>query len=185
MGRRQRTAMMRQQHGNGDDDDVGSRSASHLVDTMKPNNSLLLQHGMWTNAYHASHHRHVGVSHGHADSPSQISLDSESSCLTLCPSRPLITSAPTINPTPIGFVALVSYHRHNTLQLFEAPTTPPEFVFTPLMSPFVGPLRMLDIHSANASRAPSPILLPPLSLGTWGPWITEMGMAASGMRGRR
>ena len=135
---------------------------------MKPNYTLLLQHGMRTNAHHNSHYRPVGVSHGHEDSPSPINLDSESLCLTLRPSRPLIASAPTINPTPIGFVALASYHRH-TLQLFEGPTTSPEFVFSPLISPSVGPLRMLDIHSANASHAPSPILLPPLSLGTWGP----------------
>ena len=47
-----------------DDDDDGYRSASHLVDTMKPNSTLLLQHGMQTNVYHDSHYRPVGVSHG-------------------------------------------------------------------------------------------------------------------------
>ncbi|KIK52642.1 hypothetical protein GYMLUDRAFT_207866 [Collybiopsis luxurians FD-317 M1] len=33
--------------------------------------------------------------------------------------------------------------------------------YTPSGSPFLGPLRGLNLHSANPSRAPSPILLPP------------------------
>ena len=37
----------------------------------------------------------------------------------------------------------------------------PEFTFTPSASPFLGPLRTLNLHSTNPSRAPSPILLPP------------------------
>lgn len=36
--------------------------------------------------------------------------------------------------------------------------------YTPSTSPFLGPLRTLNLHSTNPSRAPSPILLPPASL---------------------
>lgn len=41
------------------------------------------------------------------------------------------------------------------------PAIKPEFAFTPSASPFLGPLRTLNLQSTNPSRAPSPILLPP------------------------
>ncbi|KAJ3784058.1 hypothetical protein GGU10DRAFT_37597 [Lentinula aff. detonsa] len=36
--------------------------------------------------------------------------------------------------------------------------------FTPSGSPFLGPMKGLNLHSANPSRAPSPILMPPSAL---------------------
>ncbi|KAG6831742.1 hypothetical protein H0H87_004011 [Tephrocybe sp. NHM501043] len=68
------------------------------------------------------------------DSPSPISSDSESPPLHI---RSLL-------PPPVPRSAPHS-----------------EFSFTPSTSPFLGPLRTLNIPSAAPSRAPSPVLLPP------------------------
>jgi zinc finger protein CreA/MIG len=48
---------------------------------------------------------------------------------------------------------------HHSSSVRTTPLT--EVAYTPSTSPFLGPLRTLNIHSANPSRAPSPILLPP------------------------
>lgn len=145
---------------------VQSRSSGHLVDTMKPNNSLLLQHGMWTHPYHQSHYRHVGNSHGHEDSPSPISSDSESvpHPVPQSPPRHFRTHKQPHSHAHRSSGELSPPHYSSAVRSTTTATSP-EFAFTPSTSPFLGPLRMLNIHSANPSRAPSPILLPPPSLG--------------------
>lgn len=82
------------------------------------------------------------------ESPSPISSDSESPPLymkSLLPQRTSLTSP----------------------HIFPSVPTRSDFTFTqtPSTSPFLGPLRTLNIHSTNPSRAPSrapsPVLLPP------------------------
>ena len=46
---------------------------SHVVNNMKPNNTLWSQPGVSTHLDHQSHHRHLSSSHGHEDSLSLIS----------------------------------------------------------------------------------------------------------------
>ena len=147
-----------------DDDSNSSHSSSHFMDTMKPNNGLLMQHGMWPHLYHKSHYHHVGVSHGHEDSPSPISSDSESSV----PHSPPHHFHTHNQPHSHRLCSELSPPHYSSAIWSTTTTTLLQFVFTPSMRPLLGPLQMLNIHSANASCAPSPIWLPLLSLGTWG-----------------
>lgn len=86
------------------------------------------------------------------DTPSPKSSDSDS-----LPSQNTIHSPSGVFPT--------QPHSMHTFGSSESSARSAEFAFTPSTSPFLGPLRTLNIHSANPSRAPSPILLPPASMG--------------------
>lgn len=104
--------------------------------------------------------RHLST---HEDSPSPLSSDSDSippshrysthpAHLTSYPrTRPIANSNSSAGPTGTG----------NELSPRSRSASKPEFTFTPSTSPFLGPFRTLNLHSANPSRAPSPILLPP------------------------
>ncbi|RDB14787.1 DNA-binding protein creA [Hypsizygus marmoreus] len=147
---------------------VGLTHSGHVVDA--PSRSAHHQWSHPSHPYHTtSHHRHHGAGHGYDDSPSPISSDSESAPIHI---RPRNSSSRT-HP---------AYHRHSHPHYSSHPVhpehhhayasqSPPlfpsvsapraEFSFTPSTSPFLGPLRTLNIHSASGSRAPSPVLLPP------------------------
>ncbi|KAI6016254.1 hypothetical protein EDC04DRAFT_2881643 [Pisolithus marmoratus] len=101
--------------------------------------------------------RHLST---HEDSPSPLSSDSD----TVPPSHHHSThqtsyrrTHPVANPNssagPAGPGSELSPPSRSASK--------PEFTFTPSTSPFLGPFRTLNLHSANPSRAPSPILLPP------------------------
>ncbi|GLB38629.1 putative zinc finger, C2H2 type [Lyophyllum shimeji] len=143
-----------------------SRSSGHLVDTMSRLGPT--HHIPWTHPYHyhngAHHPRHPN---GHEDSPSPISSDSESPPLHMKP-RPLaqrssrhshphgVQHVYPSHPDPSGR----QLHSHMS-QSPPFPSSRAEFAYTPSTSPFLGPFRTLNLHSANVSRAPSPVLLPP------------------------
>ena len=104
---------------------------------------------------HPPAYRHAAT---HEDSPSPLSSDSDSmlvrSTAQLTYTRPHPTypgqsTQPSPPSGPTGIKAA-------------------EFTFTPSTSPFLGPLRTLNIHSTNPSRAPSPISLPPTSMAAHG-----------------
>ncbi|CAA7262964.1 unnamed protein product [Cyclocybe aegerita] len=142
---------------------VQSRSSGHLVDSMR-SGTTTNHHAIWPHPYHhPNHHRHTGerssANRPHDESPSPISSDGEP--LPLNPSH-----------SPPRMFHIGSHHHPSEQQspphysaVRTTTTTAPtsEFAFTPSTSPFLGPLRTLNIHSANPSRAPSPILLPPPS----------------------
>jgi zinc finger protein CreA/MIG len=94
-------------------------------------------------AYPGTQYRHLAA---HEDSPSPISSDSES-------------LPPNTSQSP---------HHHPRAHHIEqySNTRTPEFGCTPSTSPFLGPLRTLNLHSTNPSRAPSPILLPAARMGS-------------------
>lgn len=103
---------------------------------------------------HPSHppvYRHLAT---HEDSPSPLSSDSDSTPshhATQHSSHASFARSRASYPVP-GASAEVSPQGISVVK--------PEFTFTPSASPFLGPLRTLDLHSTNPSRAPSPILLP-------------------------
>ncbi|KAF8798921.1 hypothetical protein BYT27DRAFT_7228186 [Phlegmacium glaucopus] len=154
-----------------------SRSSGHLIDSMRANTANH-HHGTWTHPYHHPHqYRHLGPekskidgSHAqqHEDSPSPISSDSE------LPGHDRMhkSQSPPRMFHLHGSSASQNRNRghiHN-LSVDNSPpysssavrtTTSSDFAFTPSASPFLGPLRTLNIHSDTPSRAPSPILLPP------------------------
>ncbi|KAH0831991.1 hypothetical protein J3R83DRAFT_12892 [Lanmaoa asiatica] len=104
---------------------------------------------------HPSHppvYRHLAT---HEDSPSPLSSDSDSippHHATQHSSHAPFARSRASYPAP-GTSAEVSPQGVSAIK--------PEFTFTPSASPFLGPLRTLNLHSTNPSRAPSPILLPP------------------------
>ncbi|KIJ62542.1 hypothetical protein HYDPIDRAFT_94015 [Hydnomerulius pinastri MD-312] len=104
---------------------------------------------------HPSHppaYRHLVT---HEDSPSPLSSDSDSippHHMSQHPSH-VPFARPRATYPPIGTSAELSPQGLSAIK--------PEFTFTPSASPFLGPLRTLNLHSTNPSRAPSPILLPP------------------------
>ncbi|TFK40762.1 hypothetical protein BDQ12DRAFT_466388 [Crucibulum laeve] len=135
---------------------VQSRSSGHLVDAMKGNGHAH-HHGVMSHPYHHPSHRHFGSAHRREESPSPISSDSES--LPVHPSQ----SPPRMfhmgsHSRPQSHVSMDHSPPHYSSAVR---TTTTEFAFTPSTSPFLGPLRTLNIHSTNPSRAPSPVLLPP------------------------
>ncbi|KDR82856.1 hypothetical protein GALMADRAFT_854216 [Galerina marginata CBS 339.88] len=145
-----------------------SRSSGHLVETMRgPGGG---GHHTWNHPYHHPHQYRRGAhaTHHHDESPSPISSDSE----PLPPAHERASSYVSQSPPRIFHLhggAPRSHHQH-TIDTNSPPhyssavrTTTSDFAFTPSTSPFLGPLRTLNIHSANPSRAPSPILLPPPS----------------------
>ena len=161
-----------------------SRSSGHLVDSMRAS-TFNHHHGKWTHPYlphlEAERSRADG-SHAqqHEESPSPISSDSE------------LVGHDGLHKTPRMFHlhgSSASQSRtcaHHNQSLDNSPphhsssvvrtATSSDFAFTPSASPFLGPMRTLNIHSTTPSRAPSPIFLPPNSMGH--------GDEASGMHSR-
>ncbi|KAI0086994.1 hypothetical protein BDY19DRAFT_995424 [Irpex rosettiformis] len=95
--------------------------------------------------------------HRHAtqdDCPSPASSDSDSIHVMHSPVHATAVHAP-----------MVGYSDPLALQ-FEHRTPSSEVAFTPSTSPFLGGMRKLNIHSAVPSRVPSPIHLPPPSVGS-------------------
>ncbi|KAG2151465.1 hypothetical protein DEU56DRAFT_752366 [Suillus clintonianus] len=88
---------------------------------------------------HPPAYRHLVT---HEDSPSPLSSDSDSHIAAQHPQPRATYPGPAEFSPPSGIKAT-------------------EFTFTPSTSPFLGPLRTLNLHSTNPSRAPSPISLPP------------------------
>ncbi|KAG9315849.1 hypothetical protein JVU11DRAFT_3498 [Chiua virens] len=100
---------------------------------------------------HPPVYRHLAT---HDDSPSPLSSDSDSippHHTTHHSSHAPFARPRASYPAP-GASAEVSPQGVSAIK--------PEFSFTPSASPFLGPLRTLNLHSTNPSRAPSPILLP-------------------------
>ncbi|KAF5382667.1 hypothetical protein D9615_002722 [Tricholomella constricta] len=154
---------------------VTSRSSGHLVDTMS--RSGVTHHvPTWSHPYHNSnlhHHRRrpsANGPHGHDESPSPISSDSESPPLHM-KTRPYTAQPSYRQPQPHGpqhvhpphpeYPSHIQPYAHMSQSPLLFSSGRAEFTFTPSTSPFLGPLRTLNIHSANVSRAPSPVLLPP------------------------
>ena len=152
-----------------------SRSSGHLVESMRAS-TFNHHHGTWPRPYQPhQNHRQEAVngktdgSHAqqHEDSPSPISSDSEH----LGHDGLHKTQSPPKMFHLHGPSAFQSAHVPNrSLDSYSPPlnsssavrTTPnSDFAFTPSTSPFLGPLRTLNIHSTTPSRAPSPIFLPP------------------------
>ncbi|TFK70951.1 hypothetical protein BDN72DRAFT_496587 [Pluteus cervinus] len=142
-----------------------SGSASHISHDTYPGHSVNSPHSgrahhthaPWAHPYqHPSHSlpRHL-TAQAHDESPSPISSDSESlpHHVSHSPPHRFRPNSHTILPPPSSADHSPPY---SSLR-----TTSSEFSFTPSTSPFLAPLRTLNIHSANPSRAPSPILLPP------------------------
>lgn len=107
--------------------------------------------------YHpASHHHHQHHHAHHEESPSPISTDSEGFAAGAYPS---MSPPNTFTVHPHG----PSYPPQPYVRSY--PPSRGELAMTPSTSPFLGPMRSLNIHSTDISRAPSPILLPPASMG--------------------
>ncbi len=105
-----------------------------------------------SNAWPYPNH-HPRRPHRPEDSPSPPSSDSESA-----PSHP--QSPPHLLPRSAAH-GLSHQPEYSPPQNSSAVrTTSSEIAYTPSTSPFLGPLRTLNIHSTNASRASSPVPLP-------------------------
>lgn len=127
---------------------IQSHPSGHVVDRTIPNrshsHSQLAGHGQWGHPY--QYHANTNPHHHHhrtrpEDSPSPISSDSET--LPLSATSPSYPAART--------------HSHSQSQ-----SNPSFSVYhTPSTSPFLGPLRTLNLHSEGPSRAASPFRLPP------------------------
>ncbi|KAI0795190.1 hypothetical protein BC629DRAFT_1592704 [Irpex lacteus] len=127
---------------------TASRREHHTVDSrIHPHAHAVLSHPY----HHPTHkpHRHAGQD----ECPSPPSSDSDSIHVTHSPVRASAIHAPVAGYTD----TLVSHSEHKT------PSS--EVAFTPSTSPFLGGMRKLNIHSALPSRVPSPIHLPPPSMG--------------------
>lgn len=104
---------------------------------------------------HPSHppaYRHLAT---HEDSPSPLSSDSDS----IPPHHAVPNSSHAPFARPRASYPACSASAEVSPKAVSA--MKPEFAFTPSASPFLGPLRTLNLQSTNPSRAPSPILLPP------------------------
>ena len=134
-------------------------TSGHVIET--PSSVSLQAHGVrqpthWSgHPYQSSTYPHPHSQYRHLtrqdDSPSPLSSDSDSLPplnSVHSPSHPFSTQT----------------HGIHTSGISDSKARPSEFAFTPSTSPFLGPLRTLNLHSANPSRAPSPILLPPPSM---------------------
>ena len=122
---------------------IQSHPSGHVVDSGLPHRSHSHSHlagrGQWghpyqyhagSGSYHHHHHRPR-----HEDSPSPISSDSE--------------SLPLANTSP-SYPATRTHSHSQSLSVHHTPST----------SPFLGPLRTLNLHSEGPSRAASPFRLP-------------------------
>ncbi|KAF5361054.1 hypothetical protein D9756_005004 [Leucocoprinus leucothites] len=144
---------------------VQSRSSGHLVDQMRPAGASYGAHhyAAWSHPYHPqpphAHYRHLAGANTHEDSPSPISSDSETAANnSRSPSQRLFQ----INPPSSLHHSRPHSSDHSPPHYSSAMrTTSADVAYTPSTSPFLGPLRTLNIHSTNPSRAPSPVLLPP------------------------
>ncbi|KAH7909817.1 hypothetical protein BJ138DRAFT_1010089 [Hygrophoropsis aurantiaca] len=106
---------------------------------------------------HPSHppaYRHLVT---HEDSPSPLSSDSD------CLPPHHVPQPPSHGPfnRVRGSYSMSSAASAELSPQLTSAVKPTEFTFTPSASPFLGPMRTLNLHSANPSRAPSPISLPP------------------------
>jgi zinc finger protein CreA/MIG len=114
------------------------------------------QHVHWSHPYpthsqtHSYQYRHLARQD---DTPSPLSSDSDS--------LPPHNSA---HSPPHPF-SIQQYSMH-AAGPGDSSMRPAELAFTPSTSPFLGPLRTLNLHSADTSRAPSPILLPPAGMSS-------------------
>ena len=165
-----------QQHQQKDPPLTQSRSSGHIVDSMRPSN-FNHHHSTWTHPYHHQC-RHPGSERARAenshpqqleDSPSPISSDSElpghdGIHKSQSPPKMFHLHGSSV-PQPRTRAHMHNLSLDNSPPLYSSSTVrtsnPPDFVFTPSASPFLGPLRTLNIHSTTPSRAPSPIFLPP------------------------
>ena len=134
-----------------------SQTLGHVVDSYMHRG----QHGHAHRGHHPSYQTStLPASHTHQyrylarqeDTPSPLSSDSDS--------FPHLTNSP-----PNAFPAPQHAVHNFGLSDPNARSSESAIAFTPSTSPFLGPLRTLNLHSANPSRAPSPILLPPASMG--------------------
>ena len=148
-----------------------SRSSGHLVDSMRAS-TFNHHHGTWSRPYQPDQNHHLEAVNGRTDgshSPSPISSDSEHpghDGLHKTQSPPKMFHL----HGPSAFQSRSSHMPNRSLDSYSPPlysssavhTTPSsDFAFTPSTSPFLGPMRTLNIHSTTPSRAPSPIFLPP------------------------
>jgi len=134
-----------------------SRSSGYLVETLRhsPHHNISSRH-----PFHQYHHYRPpgeGVDHrgklAYDELPSPISSDGEHPDRIDPPKRIFH-----LQPSAYGHTIEHSPpHYSSSVRT----TTLTEVACTPSTSPFLGPLRTLNIHSANPSRAPSPISLPP------------------------
>jgi zinc finger protein CreA/MIG len=142
-----------------------SSSSTHFVDHPGTRGLGLHHHG--SHPYQAAHHhRHRnsgsgGTHNSRGGSPSPMSSDEES------PPLQMHTKNSTRSYGSNGHGTHHYHHRQSIppTSQHHSPVFPTgrssEFTFTPSTSPFLGPLRTLNIQSTNPSRAPSPVLLPP------------------------
>lgn len=130
-------------------------SRSAVIPEVTNGRKTTLGPGTPVHPLHPSHppaYRHLTT---HEDSPSPLSSDSDSvppHHVTQHSSHAPFARPRASYPGP-GASAEISPQGVSAVK--------PEFTFTPSASPFLGPLRTLNLHSTNPSRAPSPILLPP------------------------
>ena len=152
-----------------------SRSSGHLVDSMRAS-TFNHHHGTWTRPYQPhQNHRQEAVdgrtdgSHAqqHEESPSPISSDSEHlghDGLHKTQSPPKMFHLHGPSAFRNAHMPNRSLDSHspplNSSSTVRTPSS--DFAFTPSTSPFLGPMRTLNIHSTTPSRAPSPIFLPPV-----------------------
>ena len=151
-----------------------SRSSGHLVDSMRAS-TFNSHHGTWTRPYqpHQNHRQEAvnGRSDGSHDqqqeeTPSPISSDSEhlghdGFAKTQSPPKMFHLHGPSaFRSAHIPNRSVDSHSPPLSSSAVRTPTS--DFAFTPSTSPFLGPMRTLNIHSTTPSRAPSPIFLPPV-----------------------
>ena len=125
---------------------IQSHPSGHVVDSGVPHrshsHSHLTGHGQWGHPYQyhlaPSSHYHHHHRPRPEESPSPISSDSES--------LPLATTSPSCPTTRTHSHS----QSHSSLSVHHTPST----------SPFLGPLRTLNLHSEGPSRAASPFRLP-------------------------
>jgi zinc-finger protein CreA/MIG len=132
-----------------------SYSLGHLVDHSSSHRTTAGYHHYHPHPYQtasSSHHRHF-VGQIPDESPSPVSSEPE-----LLPVSP---QAPTSSQRGSSMFSLAD----GPSAASAAPNGGSHHAsYTPSTSPFLGPLRTLNIHSTEPSRAPSPILLPPASM---------------------
>lgn len=133
-----------------------SRSSGHLVETLRHSS-----HPSWGHPYHQyQQYRHPGEGvarrgkHASDELHSPISSDGEH--IDRIESKRIFQIHSGV-PSSYGQSVEHSPPHYSSVRS----TTSTEVGCTPSTSPFLGPFRTLNIHSANPSRAPSPVLLPP------------------------
>ncbi|KDQ26058.1 hypothetical protein PLEOSDRAFT_1113670 [Pleurotus ostreatus PC15] len=114
--------------------------------------------------HHDRQYKPIGLSH--EESPSPISSDSES--LMMHTSSKVRRGASNSHRHSTDPHKYYQDGHHSAQGVIHSPTaahpsSSTNAFITPSTSPFLGPLRTLNLHSANPSRAPSPIMLPPPS----------------------